>query len=275
MQLLVALLIGGCVAGLAAGMLEQAQRWRGVSADALTHRLHQEMSRISARIRWPLFQKYRKTMDELLREIPLKASVDADLLMTLQWVCAVVACGVFALVGPFFSLCAGVVFSILPYFYCTTQRKKLHERLLRSLPDCMDLIALVMEAGVDFSAGVDCFVRKGAAGPLRDLFATYQKETQMGLSRTDALHRLGGRTSFAPLREALKGISHALSLGGRLAPSLYEQAAVLRAKRMQLAEKKAAEAPLKVLFPLFAFIFPTVFIVLFGPVLLLFLKGGF
>ena len=46
-------------------------------------------------------------------------------------------------------------------------------------------------------------------------------------------------------------------------------------KRMQLAEKKAAEAPLKVLFPLFAFIVPTVFIVLFGPVAMMFFKGGF
>jgi tight adherence protein C len=275
MKLLVAFMIGSCVTGLAMELLERTPRPRRLSADAVTQWLHAKVATLAARLRWPIFQKYRDQLKGLLDEISPRLPVDADLLLTLQIVCAIAAGLVFILVGPVVSLFAAAGFSLLPYFYFKTQRKKLHEALLRALPDALDLIAIVMEAGIDFSSAIDCFVQKGAPTPLRDLFAGYQKEIQMGLARAEALNRLGQRTTFRPLRDVLKSISHALALGGSLAPFLYEQAAMLRAQRMQAAEKKAAEAPLKVLFPLFAFIFPTVFIVLFGPVLLLFLKGGF
>ena len=97
----------------------------------------------------------------------------------------------------------------------------------------------------------------------------------MGRSRCDAFSNLAGKTTYYPLRDVCRGIVQALTLGTSLAPLMREQAGALRIKRMQVAEKKAAEAPLKILFPLFVFIFPTIFMVLLGPMAILFMRGGF
>jgi tight adherence protein C len=52
--------------------------------------------------------------------------------------------------------------------------------------------------------------------------------------------------------------------------------AQFRIERSQLAEKLAGEAPLKLMFPLVIFIFPTIFIVIFGPIIISFMTtGGF
>jgi tight adherence protein C len=48
----------------------------------------------------------------------------------------------------------------------------------------------------------------------------------------------------------------------------------MRIDRTQRAEKLANEAPVKMLFPLIACIFPTVFMVLFGPIVFAFMFGN-
>ena len=97
----------------------------------------------------------------------------------------------------------------------------------------------------------------------------------MGCSRKEAYALLAQRTTFRPLRDLSRGIVQALLLGTSFAPFLRQQAAALRLKRLHLAEKKAAEAPLKILFPLFVFIFPTIFLVLLAPIALSLSRGGF
>jgi len=57
-------------------------------------------------------------------------------------------------------------------------------------------------------------------------------------------------------------------LGGNLGPALRAQSQQLRETRSQVAEKTAMEAPVKILFPLVLFIFPTIFIMIFGPIAL-------
>ena len=57
-------------------------------------------------------------------------------------------------------------------------------------------------------------------------------------------------------------------MGVSIGSILRIQADQIRTRRFQRAEKLANEAPVKLLFPLVAFIFPAVFLVLLGPVLL-------
>jgi tight adherence protein C len=67
----------------------------------------------------------------------------------------------------------------------------------------------------------------------------------------------------------------AFKTGASLVPTLKTLSEQFRVERMQLAEKMANEAPVKLLIPIVLFIFPTVFIILFGPIVLSFLNGGF
>lgn len=227
----------------------------------------------------PGLSRYIVHLTPILHETPLPSPMDLSLFLALQGLCGLLVWGValaaFTSASLWMALPLLGAGATLPYWWLQSRRNQWHIALLKALPECLELLALVMEAGLDLGAGLQHYLQKGPRGPLRDLLASVQKETQMGRSRLEALSRLAQKTSFAPLREVSRGLVQALSLGTSLAPLLREQAASLRAKRMQMAEKKAAEAPLKILFPLLVFIFPTVFIVLFGPVVILFMRGGF
>ncbi len=76
------------------------------------------------------------------------------------------------------------------------------------------------------------------------------------------------------LQETARTVIQGIELGSSLSPILRAQARALRQRRAFEAERKAAQAPLKLMFPLFVFIFPTIFVVLFGPILLHVLRGS-
>lgn len=146
-------------------------------------------------------------------------------------------------------------------------RKRL-PKIAAALPNAIDLIALVMQAGLDFQVALMHYVERGPAGPLREELERVTKDIQLGQSRVQALHELCGRVPEPSLKETVRSLIQGIELGTSLAPVLRLQAQTLRRHRAALAEKQAALAPLKLLFPLFVFIFPTVFIVLLGPILL-------
>jgi tight adherence protein C len=143
------------------------------------------------------------------------------------------------------------------------------------LAEAIDLLALVMQAGLDFQVAMDYYLKHGTRGPLWDELALVQKEISLGASRVQALRHLIQRTPSEALKETARTLVQGIELGSSLAPLLRQQAQALRLKRAYAAEKQAAKAPLKLLFPLFVFIFPTIFAVLFGPMIITFMaKGG-
>jgi len=147
--------------------------------------------------------------------------------------------------------------------------------VFRSLPDVLDLLTLCVEAGLDFGSAVNKLVERGEEGPLKDEFFNLEQEIRMGKSRIDALRDMAQRIDHPALTSVVNSLIQAIQLGGSLASILRTQSDQMRTQRFLLAEKLAAEAPIKLLFPLLFFIFPTIFIVLFGPIVLMFLKGGF
>ena len=153
------------------------------------------------------------------------------------------------------------------------QRKRLPQ-IAAALPEAIDLMALVMQAGLDFQVALKHFVDQGPDGPLKDEFRVVSKEIQLGTSRVEALNRLCHRVSEPALKETVRTIIQGIELGASLAPLLRTQAQALRRRRAYHAEKKAAQAPLKLLFPLMVFIFPTIFVVLFGPLALQFMSSA-
>ena len=92
------------------------------------------------------------------------------------------------------------------------------------------------------------------------------REIRMGRPRREALRDVAYRLYVPDLTTVVSAIVQADELGTSLGPILRIQADMIRTRRFQRAEKLAMEAPVKMLFPLLAFIFPVVFMMIFGPI---------
>ena len=116
-------------------------------------------------------------------------------------------------------------------------------------------------------------VEKGKAGPLRDEFSMLLKQLKMGKTREEALKAMIVRVDLPALTSFVTALIQADKMGTSLGKVLRIQSTQLRIDRTQRAEKLAGEAPVKMLFPLIACIFPTVFMVLFGPIVFALMFG--
>ena len=155
--------------------------------------------------------------------------------------------------------------SFLPEFWLSSQVTKRRKALERALPDVLDLLSVSVEAGLGFDGAVQKVAEKFGE-PVSGEFTSYLKEVRLGKSRADALRNLADRTELTDMRTFTAAVIQAEQLGASLSKVLRMQAEGLRVKRKQRAEEKAMKAPVKMLFPLVMFIFPTLFIVILGPV---------
>jgi tight adherence protein C len=138
------------------------------------------------------------------------------------------------------------------------------ERLLRELPDALDLLSISVEAGLAFDAAL-AQVARNTTGPLASEFFRVLQEMQIGLGRMEALRALGERTDLAELRGFVTAMVQADQFGIPIANVLRVQAREQRTKRSQRAEEAAQKVPVKILFPLIFCILPTLFIIVIGP----------
>lgn len=145
----------------------------------------------------------------------------------------------------------------------------------RALPFVLDLLTLSVEAGLDFMSGLKRILDHRAMDPLGEELLRTLREVQVGKTRREALRMLGQRAQNPDISAVVSALVQADELGVSLGSILRIQADQMRVRRFQRAEKLAQEAPVKLLFPLVAFIFPAVFIVLLGPIMLELIKNRF
>lgn len=156
------------------------------------------------------------------------------------------------------------------YDMLKTRKKK----ILRSMPYVVDLLTLSVEAGLDFSAAIGRIVKKAKEGPLVEEFHELLQEIRMGSTRSDALRHLAERIDLTDMNSFCSILIQADQLGSSIGPVLRTQADKMRTERFQKAEREGAAASQKILFPLVLFIFPAVFIIIMGIVVLKFVYGG-
>lgn len=173
--------------------------------------------------------------------------------------------------GATHALAGGALGWFLPGLWLSSRAAARQTALSRGLPDALDLLGLAVEAGVDFAQAAGRVAAAGVGGPVASELARLQDDLRMGRTRQEALAAMAARADHPGLSRLAAAVSQNLRLGAPLGPVLRAQADQAREDRVQAAEKTAAEAPVKMLFPLIAFIFPATFIILFGPLLLMFL----
>ncbi len=167
-------------------------------------------------------------------------------------------------------LISGIIF-FLPDIEMKSSRTLYEKNILRELTPALGILASCVEAGLTLDASVTKYSEKCGETFLSVEFRCYLKEIRLGKNRKEALSGLAERSGLPELEVFAGAVSRSLEYGTGLAGVLRSQCASAREKKAHRIEKLAAEAPVKLLFPLIFFIFPVVFIVIFGPVFLKFL----
>lgn len=149
-------------------------------------------------------------------------------------------------------------------FYLTKKIEERKKKILKDLPYTLDLITVSVEAGLSFDGAMGRVV-SNINGELCDEFSRSLKEIKMGIQRKIALRNMSERCEVRELSMLITSLIQADDLGVSLGRVLRIEAANLREHRKQVAREKAMKAPIKMLFPLIFFIFPSIFIIILGP----------
>ena len=153
--------------------------------------------------------------------------------------------------------------------------RRRQEDIIHNFPTFVDLAALMIESGLDYMTAFDRIVKIAPVKTGLELEVEKTiNEVQLGYSRRDALRRLSDRTGLQEVRSFVGLIVQSDELGTSLVDLLRNYSTDMRFRRLNKAEKLAAQASTKMLIPLFIFIFPTVFILMLSPMVSGLIKGG-
>jgi tight adherence protein C len=141
------------------------------------------------------------------------------------------------------------------------------DRIRHAIPDSLDLLVVCVEAGVGLDSALLRVARDMAFlhPDLSAEFMVVNRTINAGLSREEALHGLWQRTGVEELRGLASSMVQSERLGTSIARILRVYSEALRRKRRQLAEKRAAEASIKMIIPLALFMLPALFALILGP----------
>jgi len=163
---------------------------------------------------------------------------------------------------------------IYPDLWLRDQRDSRQRRILKALPLYLDIVTLCVEAGLNLTSALTQAVQKGPANPLKQELERVLRDVRTGRPRADAFRSLAERLQMPAVSSVVSALITAERQGSALGPILRAQSEQRRNERFQRAEKLAMEAPVKMLFPLIAFIFPCTFAVIGFPIAVKFLQEG-
>jgi tight adherence protein C len=156
---------------------------------------------------------------------------------------------------------------VLPGFILGKMVAARQKTILNSLPDIIDLITVSVEAGLGFDGALMKVVDK-KPGPLAYEFDKVLQEIKVGRQKKDALRDMAQRIDIQDFTMFVGSIIQADQFGVGIAHVLRIQSEQMRLRRKQRAQERAMKVPVKMLIPMVVFIFPTLFVVLLGPVII-------
>ena len=155
----------------------------------------------------------------------------------------------------------------LPDIWLLQKTQKRQEKLLKALPDALDLMVVCVEAGMGLDEAINR-VAKESKLQSQELSAEFDLlglELRAGKPRQDALKNLAQRTNLEEVNNLVTLLIQADKFGTSIADTLRVYSDSFRTERFQRAEEMAAKMPVKLIFPLILFIFPALFVVIIGP----------
>lgn len=160
---------------------------------------------------------------------------------------------------------AGVGY-IYPNIWLNGKIEQRQKEIFISMPFIVDMLALSVEAGLDFVAAMNKVIEKAPPTALSEEFEIALKEIKIGASRAEALRSMAWRIDLLAISSFCATLISADAIGASIGPILKALSAELRQKRSADAEKEGAKAATKILFPMMAFIIPAVFLIIAAPI---------
>lgn len=157
--------------------------------------------------------------------------------------------------------------TVAPWIYIKGRATERISAIEKALPDAVDLIVTNVESGLALQAAM-LSVAQRFRGPIADEFGRVIRETSMGRQREEAIEAMSERVGSKDIQLFARAISQAARTGIPIGKVLRSQAIEIRRRRRALAREKAGKMPVKMTILTVAFMFPTLFMVLLGPVVL-------
>jgi tight adherence protein C len=164
----------------------------------------------------------------------------------------------------------GVMGFYAPSLWVKMKTQRRQQKILEGFPDALDLMTVCVEAGLGLDAALNQVAdeiqlnNKVLSGELK----LVNLELRAGQSRQNALRNLSLRTDLEDLNNFTTLLIQTDSFGTSIGQALRVHSDTMRTKRHHRAEEMAAKLPVKLLFPLIFFIFPSMFVVIMGPAII-------
>ena len=168
-----------------------------------------------------------------------------------------------------FALLAAALGYVVPGFYIGRKTTLRQKAIQNGLPDALDLLTLCVEAGggLDQSIAKTTEELKLAHPILSEELGYVTTEMRAGKPRMEAFRNLAQRTGVDDLRTLVTMLTQTDRFGTSIGQALRTHAETSRTKRRQRAEERAAKVGVKLVFPLALCLFPALYVVCFGPVM--------
>lgn len=213
----------------------------------------------------------RERYARMIEQAGLPFELSADEFLAVKLAAAVIAIGGALLIHfTVFQnwLVAGMICFlglVYPDLRLSSAVNKQKHDCLRALPGFLDLLALSAEAGMGFDAAVLRLTEILEPGPLIWRFQAFLRSVNVGMTRNEALREMARKMDLPDFTAFVTTVTQASETGASLAPVLRTASAEMLVRRFERAEKAAHELPVKILLPLFVFVFPATFLMVLVP----------
>ena len=161
-------------------------------------------------------------------------------------------------------LLGGFIGAMLPFAFLNSKIRQRQKVLRRQLPEFLDLLCVSVQAGLSFDGAVAKIVSR-MEGPLIDEFRRFQNDVGLGMTHQYALNQVAKRCDLEEVYLFTTSVIQAERLGTSMTRTLKVQADNMRDRHRQWVRGEALKAPVKIIFPMVLFIFPSIFVVLLFP----------
>lgn len=158
----------------------------------------------------------------------------------------------------------GFVGAMLPFAFLNSKIRQRQKSLRRQLPEFLDLLCVSVQAGLSFDGAVAKIVAR-MEGPLIDEFKRFQNDVGLGMTHQYALNQVAKRCDLEEVYLFTTSVIQSERLGTSMTRTLKVQADNMRDRHRQWVRGEALKAPVKIIFPMVLFIFPSIFVVLLFP----------
>lgn len=173
-------------------------------------------------------------------------------------------------VGTLLLIGLAMAFPLAPWLYIRRASAARQDAILRGFPDALDLLVICVESGLAIDGAMSrvAVEIQNSHKALGQEMELAMQQMQMGLERDEVLLGLAERAGIDDMHFLARVLVQAAKYGTGIGKALRDLSDSTRSRRRQKAEEAAAKLPTKLILPMALFIFPVVFVVVLGPMVL-------